>query len=129
MGVLTNLVGDKVKKRVIVDSHRSGVSDSTTKPERSVLPRVLDTVNDFMVQRRSATRDASADFVVLDFTSAVFIIPLAWEKRRFFVMCLRGKFFVFKVCAQGVASPLVWARTAARLEADAAHVLGNGASD
>ena len=79
VGVLTKVVGDKVKKRVIVDSHRSGVSDSTTKPERSVLPRVLDAVDDFMVQRRSATRDASTDFVVLDFTSAFFIIPLAWK--------------------------------------------------
>ena len=114
VGVLTKLVGDKVKKRVIVDSHRSGVSDSTTKAERSVLPRVLDAVNDFMVQPRSATRDASTDFVVLDFTSAFFIIPLAWAERRFFVIRLRGKFFVFKVCAQGAAaSPLVWARTAA----------------
>ena len=114
VGVLTKVVGDKVKKRVIVDSHRSGVSDSTTKPERSVLPRVFDAVDDFMVQRRSATRDASTDFVVLDFTSAFFIIPFAWEERRFFVIRLRGKFFVFKVCAQGAAaSPLVWARTAA----------------
>ena len=114
VGLLTKVVGDKVKKRVIVDSHRSGVSDGTTKPERSVLPRVLDAVDDFMVQRRSATRDASTDFVVLDFTSAFFIIPLAWEERRFFVIRLRGKFFVFKVCARGpAASPLVWARTAA----------------
>ena len=46
VGVRTKIVGDKVKKRVIVDSYRSGVSDSTTKPERSVLPRVLDAVND-----------------------------------------------------------------------------------
>ena len=84
------------------------------KPERSVLPRVLDAVNDFMVQRRSATRETSTDFVVLDFTSAFFIIPLAWEERRFFVKRLRGTFFVFKVCAQGAdASPLVWAQTAA----------------
>ena len=83
VGVLTKLVGDKVKKRVIVDSHRSGVSDSTTKPERSVLPRVLDAVNDFMVQRRSATRDASTDFVVLDFTfglggTPILCYTLAW---------------------------------------------------
>ena len=103
VGVITKVVGDKVKKRVIVHSHRSGVSDSTTKP-----------VDDFMVQRRSAARDASTDFVVLDFTSAFFIFPLAWEERRFFVIRLRGKFFVFKVCAQGAAaSPVVWARTAA----------------
>ena len=40
VGVRTKIVGDKVKKRVIVDSYRSGVSDSTTKLERSVLPRV-----------------------------------------------------------------------------------------
>ena len=67
-----------------------------------------------MVQRRSATRETGTDFVVLDFTRAFFIIPLAWEERRFFVIRLRGKFFVFKVCAQGAAaSPLVWARTAA----------------
>ena len=102
-GVRTKTVGDKVKKRVIVDSYRSGVSDSTTKPERSVLPRVLDAVNDSMVQRRSATHETSTDFVVLDLTSAFFIIPLAWEERRFFVIRLRGKFFVFKVCAQGAA--------------------------
>ena len=126
VGVLTKVVGDKVKKRVIVDSHRSGVSDSTTTPERSVLPRVLDAVDDFMVQRRSATRDASTDFVVLDFTSAFFIIPLAWEERRFFVIRLRGKFFVFKVCA----SPMVWGTDGCScLKADAVHVPGNGASD
>ena len=114
VGVRTKIVGDKIKKRVIVDSYRSGVSDSTTKPERSVLPRVLDAVDDFMVQRQSANQESSTDFVVLDFTRALFIIPLAWEERRFFVIRLRGKFFVFKVCAQGAAaSPLVWARTAA----------------
>ena len=61
-----------------------------------------------MVQRRSANRETGTDFVVLHFTSAFFIIPLAWEERRFFVIRLRGKFFVFKVCAQGAAaSPLV----------------------
>ena len=38
VGVRTKIVGHKVKKRVIVDSNRPGVSDSTTKPERSVLP-------------------------------------------------------------------------------------------
>ena len=131
VGVLTKLVGDKVKKRVIVDSHRSGVSDSTTKPERSVLPRVLDAVNDFMVQRRSSTRDASTDFVVLDFTSAFFFFPLAWEERRFFVMRLRGKFFVFKVCAQRRCCLALGLGTdgCSCLKADAVHVPGNGASD
>ena len=114
VGVLTKVIRDKLKKRVIVGSHRSGVSSSTTKPERSVLPRVMDTVDDFMIQRQFAAHGASTDFVVLDFTSAFFIIPLAWEERRFFVIRLRGKFFVFKVCAQGAAaSPLIWARTAA----------------
>ena len=114
VGVITKIVGNKMKKRVIVDSLRSSVSDSTTKPERSVLPRVLDVVDDFMVQRLSAYHKESTDFVVLDFTSAFFIIPLAWEERRFFLIRLRGKFFVFKVCAQGAAaSPMVWARTAA----------------
>ena len=101
VGVLTKVIGDKLKKRVIVDSHRSGVSGSTTKPERSVLPRVMDTVDDFMIERQSAAHGASTDFVVLDFTSAFFIIPLAWEERRFFVIRLRGK---FKVCAQGAAA-------------------------
>ena len=43
--------------------------------------------------------DASTDFVVLDFPSAFFIIPLAREERRFFVIRLRGKFFVLKICA------------------------------
>ena len=85
VGVLTEVIGDKLKKRVIVDSHRSGVSSSTTKPERLVLPRVMDTVDDFMIQRQSATHFGKhTDFVVLDFTSAFFIIPLAWEERRFF---------------------------------------------
>ena len=126
VGVRTKIVGDKVKKRVIVDSCRSGVSDSTTNPERSVLPRVLDAVDDFMVQRQSANRESGTDFVVLDFTSAFFIIRLAWEERRFFVIRLLGKFFVFKVCAQGAAaSPL----GCSCLKAHAIHVPGNRTGD
>ena len=102
--------------RIIVDSNRSGVSLATNKPERVVLPRQTDLIEDAL--QHLATHEqhpgVTSEFMVLDFSNAFFIVPLRREERKYFVIQFRSKFYVFKVMAQGAsASPLCWGRVAA----------------
>jgi hypothetical protein len=89
VGVLEKISSGKVKRRVIVDSKRSGVSPATTKLERIVLPRVLDAVYDALHQMAEARRrgDTSCvtEFFVLDFANAFFVVPFC--PRRAQVLC------------------------------------------
>jgi hypothetical protein len=118
VGVLEKISGGKIKRQVIVDSKRSGVSLATRKHERIVLPRVLDVVYDTLHQlsevRKSRRHDLITEWFVLDFANAFFIVPLALEERRFFAIKLSDHYYVFKVQAQGAGlSPLIWGRVAA----------------
>jgi hypothetical protein len=115
VGIIEKFTAGKVKRRVIVDSKASGVSSGARKSERIVLPRLLDVINDSLYQLGHANQlGSSTELFVLDFSDAFFIVPLHPEERRHFVIRLRGRYFVFKVQAQGAAaSPLVWGRLAA----------------
>ena len=117
IGMIIKATGGKVKKRLIVDSKQSGVAKAAFKPERIVLPRLSDVVEDALFQLREARSRAgthSLEWLVLDFASAFFTVPLAPEEQRFFVIHLRSRFFIFRVLAMGAAtSPLVWGRVAA----------------
>mgnify|MGYP003341758329 CR=1 FL=1 len=51
---------------------------------------------------------------MIDFSNAFFQVPLHPDERRHFCITLRGKWYLFKVMAQGAAaSPLIWGRAAA----------------
>jgi len=115
VGIVEKISSGKLKRRVIVDSAQSGVSGNTSKPERVVLPRLLDVINNVLFQlAHNSDAKRSTELLVLDFSNAFFIIPLHPSERRHFVIRLRGKWFLFKVQAQGAAaSPLVWGRVAA----------------
>ena len=112
IGMIKKLSAGKVKKRLIVDSKRSRVSKAARKLEQVVLPEVTDVVNDALHQKlrkwQLQRRDSITEWMVLDFSDAFFVLPLHRRERRFFVVRLRGRFFVFKVQAQGAsASPLI----------------------
>jgi hypothetical protein len=116
VGVLEKVsAGGVIKRRVIVDSAQSGISKATTKPERVVLPRLLDVVNNCLFQLSHCWSEHFAtELFVLDFTNAFFNVPLHEDERKHFCITLRGKWYVFKVQAQGAGgSPLVWGRVAA----------------
>ncbi len=130
MDEVRRLVGDKItlskvgcikkeshgliKKRIIVDAKQSGISGSTAKCERIVLPRLSDPVFQALHQMRVAKPGEDTEMAVLDFKDAFFLMPLHESERRYFVLRYRGKFLVFLVTAQGAPlSPLTWGRLAA----------------
>ena len=77
VGVIERVSNNKVKRRVIVDSAQSGVAPATSKPERVVLPRILDVVNGTLFQMAECIGypHKSTEYFVLDFKSAFFPSP------------------------------------------------------
>ena len=115
VGVLEKVSAGVLKRGIIVDSAQSGVSKATTKPERVALPRLLDVVDNCLFQLSHCWSEHYAtELFVLDFTNAFFNVPLHEDQRKHFCITLRGKWYLFKVQAQGAGgSPLVWGRVAA----------------
>jgi len=110
-GMITRMRAGKLKKRIILDSASSGVSDYATKPERLILPRLLDVAMDVLVLMSDGDE---VELTVLDFADAFWLLPLAPEERRWFVSKFRGKYYVFMRAAQGSRNaPLAWGRLAA----------------
>ena len=92
--VVTKISAGGVKKRIIIDLRRSGVSRSSFKSERVMLPRALDLVWDVL----DLLADADADevegeptHIILDFMDAFFQVPIRPKERRFAVLRHRGR--------------------------------------
>jgi len=118
IGVIAKMRLGKLKKRVVIDAKRSGISSASRKFQRVLLPRATDVIVDIL-EMLWASWDGSAEdfeFFILDFTDAFFHIPLHRSEQRYFVVSLRGSIFVLLRTAQGSrGAPLTWARSVALL--------------
>ena len=106
--------GDIVTKtRIIGDNKEAGVSTTAKRTHRSTLPRATNAIGGVLGLMRN-TDDSLVYLLIADVRDAFWLIPLAWEERRFFVAKFRGQYLVFNRTAQGSrAAPLTWAAVAA----------------
>jgi len=109
----------KLKRRVILNCLSSGVSKSSMKTEKAVLPRVMDVVFDTLEicaeePRCEPDEDVDVEFWVADIVDAYWNVPIEPKERRFFCCKLRGHIYIFLRATQGSrGGPLLWARTKA----------------
>ena len=100
----------KTKKRTILDAKQSGVTKSSRKMFRVILPRPTDAINDALDLLALCEHDETVDFLVLDCVDAFWNVPLRKSERRFFTGRLGGRYVVYLRTAQGSrAAPLTWA--------------------
>ena len=99
------------KTRIILEQSR--VSTRSKRTHRSTLPRATHAISGAL--GLMATTDGSQVYLlVADVQDAFWLIPLAWEERRYFVAKFRGRYLVFLRTAQGSrAAPITWAAIAA----------------
>ena len=102
-----------VKTRIIVDSKISKVSTRARRTHRSTLPRATHAIHGALGLMESV--DGSQVYLlVADIQDAFWLIPLAFEERKFFVCKFRGRYLIFARTAQGSrGAPLTWAAIAA----------------
>ena len=96
--VITKTSGNRIKKRIIVNVKKSGISRSSRKSERVGLPRALDVVWEALdILKHAKTHHAIGELahLILDFENAFFQIPLNPEERKYAVIRFRGRFYVF----------------------------------
>ena len=87
-----------MKRRLILDSRESGVTQVARKNRRIVLPSVNELVFDGLAGLRTRQE---IEFLVLDISDAFWTLPLRQRERKYFVGRLRGTFYVFRRLAQG----------------------------
>jgi len=112
-GLVIRIRAGKRKARIILDSKSSGVSDTSAKSERIILPKLLDVVYDIL---NLLATGQEIELFVIDFSNAFWLLPLPVNERKFFVSVHRGRYYVYLRNAQGSrGAPLGWGRTAALL--------------
>ena len=106
-----------MKKRIVVNLKRSGVSRSSRKSQRVLLPRALDLTWDVLeILRYCEEHGIKGEMVtlILDFADGFFQIPLNPGERPFAVIYYRGRYHVFNRAPQGSrGAPLLWGHVAA----------------
>ena len=75
----------KVKKRLILDLKRSGISNRTRKTHRVTLPRLSDLIQDILQLLATKSAEQEVEGFVLEFANAFWQIPLAEKERRYFI--------------------------------------------
>ena len=100
------------KHRLIWDLLRSEVNSSVLLPERIVLPRVQDAVDDASELLRHGY--GGLEWLVLDIADAFHNVPLRASERRYCCGKVGDRFVVFLVlCMGGKSAPNIWGRYAA----------------
>lgn len=92
-GMVTKANGDKVKRRLILDSTESGITDVAKKNQRIILPDVCDIVLDALkcmdTKRPRRDTESQVHILIMDATEAFWSLVLRREEMRFFVGRLR----------------------------------------
>ena len=102
-----------MKTRIILDNKESNMSLRARRTHRSTLPRATHAIHGAL-GRMASVDGSQVILLVADVQDAFWLIPLAWEERRYVVCKSRGKYFVFTRTAQGSRGPpLTWAAVAA----------------
>ena len=105
------------KRRIIMDARRSGVTASSRKMYKAVLPRQTDLVQDTLRLLSGAKDAESVDYMVLDADDAFWQVPLHPKERRFYCAMLRDsngktRFLSYARTPQGSrGAPLSWSQT------------------
>ena len=117
MAVIVKTKNGKVKKLIVLNTRSSGVSESSSRSERAVLPRALDCafdIMDLLVLDGLEFSEDNFELFVLDFTDAFHQVPCHPQEQRFFTTRFAGHYYLFKRSAQGSrGAPNGWARVAA----------------
>lgn len=110
-GMIIKERGGRIKRRLILDSKESGVTQCARKNQRILLPSVISLVFDILAIGGKARSPQSIELLVLDVTDAFWTLPLRPKERKYFVGKLRGLYFVYQQLAQGSrGAPLAWCR-------------------
>ena len=100
----------KLKKRIIMDSNRSGVKAASRRSYKSVLPRVTDAITSLLhALNDNAGQGIGCEQFVIDATDAFWELGLHPLERRYFVGMIAGEYYVYLRTAQGSrGAPLSW---------------------
>ena len=91
----------KTKRRVILDSKASDVKSASSRQYRTVLPRIMDAVNDVMHLMDKADRQQQLEHLVLDASDAFWELILHPQERRFYTGRIGNRYLVYLRTAQG----------------------------
>ena len=83
--VVVTTQAEKVKKRLILDCKKSGLSRSSRKTERALLPRVRDVVHYCVTLTADLHGTEEVELLVVDFEEAFWQLKLHPRERKFFV--------------------------------------------
>ena len=114
LALVTKVRADGSKKyRLIWDLLRSQVNRAVRMPERIILPRLQDAVEDALGLLQ---HDGQLEWAVLDVADAFHNIPIDPSERKYACGSFNGKYIVFAVlCMGGKSSPGIWGRFAAAI--------------
>ena len=104
-----------VKRRIIMDSKKSLVTDASKKQYKAVLPRATDLITDFLACLSESQPGDELDGFVCDADDAFWQVPLDPRERKFYCSMLRrpnGRttYVAYTRTAQGSrGAPLSWA--------------------
>ena len=102
------------KRRIIMDSKRSSVTDASKKMYKAVLPRATDLIHDSLSLIASAATADDVEILVSDAEDAFWQVPLHSSERRFYCSLLRRldgstSYLAYNRTAQGSrGAPLSW---------------------
>ena len=105
-----------IKRRIIMDSKKSSVTEASRKMYRAVLPRATDLVNDILALMATAQSPDEIEIFICDARDAFWQMPLHPDERRFYCAMLRMhdgrvRHLAYVRTAQGsVGAPLAWSQ-------------------
>ena len=108
-GLIVRNKDGKIKKRIILDEKQSGVTGSTRRTHRLLLPRGSDVTDDNLELSHDLGADEEVEQMVLDVRNAFWLVPNKPSERRFCVGMVRGKYVVYLRTPQGSrGAPFSW---------------------
>ena len=114
LAMITKEKNGRIKRRLVLDCKRSGIVKASFLNKRILLPRIIDAVHDHLDLSAIAEPWEEVEMFILDFLDAFWQLPNHPEERRFFVIKIGGKYFVYLRTAQGTRNaPTTWGRFAA----------------
>ena len=106
-----------LKVRLVVDLRRSQVNRCAQVPERVVLPRIKEVLENAVTLLHAAAAGQEVEAMVVDFKDAFHSLPVHDDEKKYGVARTEGDDFVYfdTIMFGGVGSPLVWGRAGAYL--------------
>jgi len=87
--IVKEKIDGTVKRRIIMDSRRSSVTEASRKSYRAVLPRATDLISDMLSMIAAAQSPDDVEVFICDAKDAFWQLPLHQQERRFYCAVLR----------------------------------------